>query len=240
MVVKSQLKYIRSLQQKKYRYLHKSFVAEGFKTVRELLDSGWEPDVLLTTEDGVSEVMGTPVGRITNREMAQITAFKNPNKILGVFQIPEPTEVTFSDWILVLDRVRDPGNLGTIIRLCDWFGIPHLVCSPDSVDVFNPKVLQATMGSIARVNIVHRELDEFLQTAPVTIFGAFMDGESIYEVKLPQSGVLVMGNEAHGISEVLSSCIEKKLAIPQYGTPSAESLNVATATAILLNEIRKP
>lgn len=240
MVVKSQLKYIRSLQQKKYRNLHKCFVAEGFKTVRELLDSGWKPDFLLTTEDSLSQYLGTPAEVISDREMAQISTFKNPNKVLGVFQMPKPAEVTFSDWVLVLDRVRDPGNLGTIIRLCDWFGIPHLVCSPDSVDVYNPKVLQATMGSIVRVNIVYSELEDFLQSAPTTVFGAFMDGDSVYETKLPHSGILVMGNEAHGISEGLSRSIGKKLAIPQYGTPSAESLNVAMATAILLNEIRKP
>ena len=240
MVVKSQLKYIRSLQQKKYRNLHKCFVAEGFKTVTELLESGCKPDVLLTTEDRLSQTLGIPAEVISDREMGQVSAFKNPNKILGVFQMPEPEEVNFSDWVLVLDRVRDPGNLGTIIRLCDWFGISHLVCSPDSVDVYNPKVLQATMGSIARVNIVHRELEDFLLSAPTMVFGAFMDGDSVYETKLPQSGILVMGNEAHGISEELGRSIQKKITIPQFGTPSAESLNVAMATAILLNEIRKP
>ncbi len=234
------MKYIRSLQQKKYRTLHKRFVAEGFKTVKELLDSGWKPDVLLATEEGLSETLGGPVEVIAERQMGQISALKNPNKVLGVFKMAEPTEVTFTDWVLVLDRIRDPGNLGTIIRLCDWFGIPHLVCSPDSVDVFNPKVLQATMGSIARVNIVHRELNTFLESVPVPVFGAFMDGASIHETELPRCGVLLMGNEAHGIAEGLHSSIPNRLAIPQHGSPSAESLNVATATAILLHEIRKP
>ncbi|MBT8204306.1 MAG: RNA methyltransferase, partial [Eudoraea sp.] len=159
--------------------------------------------------------------------------------VLGVFEIPKPVEVEFSDWVLALDSIRDPGNLGTIIRLCDWFGIAHLLCSPDTVDAYNPKVLQATMGSIARVNLVYTDLSVILKSAPVPVYGAFMDGDSVYETKLPKNGILVLGNEARGISKDLSAVIGQKLGIPQYGQPTAESLNVATATGILLNEIRR-
>ena len=239
MVVKSQLKYIKSLQQKKYRNTHNRFVAEGLKTVSELLGSGCKAEALMTTQVDLSEISGQATQLISKRQMAQISTQKNPSGVLGVFEIPEPVEVEFSDWVLALDSIRDPGNLGTIIRLCDWFGISHLLCSPDTVDSYNPKVLQATMGSIARVNLVYMELSDILKSAPVPVYGAFMDGNSVYETKLPPNGILVLGNEARGISKDLSAVIGKKVGIPQYGQPTAESLNVATATAILLHEIRR-
>ena len=239
MVVKSQLKYIKSLQQKKYRNKHNRFVAEGFKTVSELLDSGINAEILMTTEGDLTQISGQTAQLISSRQMEQISALKSPSAVLGVFEIPKPVDVRFSDWILALDSIRDPGNLGTIIRLCDWFGISHLLCSPDTVDAYNPKVLQATMGSIARVNLVYSELTEILETAPVPVYGAFMDGDSVYENKLPESGIMVLGNEARGISKEVSAVISKKVGIPQYGQSTAESLNVATATAILLNELRR-
>ncbi|MEX0313165.1 MAG: RNA methyltransferase, partial [Allomuricauda sp.] len=132
-----------------------------------------------------------------------------------------------------------PGNLGTIIRLCDWFGIQHLVCSMDTVDSYNPKVLQATMGSIARVNIVYTDLLEYLKNTSQPIYGTFMDGEAVYDEKIPEAGVLVMGNEANGISSAIESIISKRISIPQFGEKTTESLNVATATAIFLGEIRR-
>ncbi|MBT8210107.1 MAG: RNA methyltransferase [Eudoraea sp.] len=239
MVVKSQLKYIKSLQQKKFRNTHNRFVAEGLKTVSELLGSGCKVKTLMTTEVDLSEISGQATQLISTKQMAQISSLKNPSGVLGVFEIPKPVEVEFSDWVLALDSIRDPGNLGTIIRLCDWFGIAHLLCSPDTVDAYNPKVLQATMGSIARVNLVYTDLSVILKSAPVPVYGAFMDGDSVYETKLPKNGILVLGNEARGISKDLSAVIGQKLGIPQYGQPTAESLNVATATGILLNEIRR-
>ena len=240
MVVKSQLKYIKSLQQKKYRIQHNRFVAEGLKTVKELLQVGWETEFLLATEDDLVQELRSDALLLSERQMAQISSFKSPSKVLGVFEIPTPTTVDFSDWIIALDKVRDPGNLGTIIRLCDWFGISHLVCSADTVDAYNPKVLQATMGSIARVNISYTPLSPFLQSAELPVIGAFMDGDSVYGASLPASGILVMGNEANGISEEVNEYIQQRISIPQFGSSSTESLNVATATAILLNEIRRP
>ncbi len=239
MVVKSQLKYIKSLQQKKYRSTHNRFVAEGLKTVSELLDSGFKAEKLITTEAETPEISGQSTQLISVQQMGQISSLKNPSAVLGVFEIPGSIDVDFTDWVLALDRVRDPGNLGTIIRLCDWFGIGHLVCSPDTVDAYNPKVLQATMGSIARVNLVYTDLPLFLKSAPVPVYGAFMDGDSVYETTLPKNGILVLGNEAWGISKEVSAVIGEKVGIPQYGQATAESLNVATATAILLNEIRR-
>ncbi len=239
MVVKSQLKYIKSLQQKKYRNTYKRFVAEGLKTVSELLDSGCQAEVLMSTEAKMSELSGQGIQLISKKQMAQISALKSPSSLLGVFEIPEPKDVEYTDWVLALDSVRDPGNLGTIIRLCDWFGISHILCSTDTVDAYNPKVLQATMGSIARVNLVYTDLPSVLRSAPVPVFGAFMDGDSVYQTPLPSKGILVLGNEAKGISQGVSAAIQNKVGIPQYGQSSAESLNVATATAILLNEIRR-
>jgi TrmH family RNA methyltransferase len=239
MVVKSQLKYIKSLQQKKYRIQHNRFVAEGFKTVKELLQAGSTTEILLVTKEGKNKELGAEVELISEREMSQISSFKTASQVLGVFEIPAPVGLEFSDWILALDRVRDPGNLGTIIRLCDWFGISQLVCSADTVDAYNPKVLQATMGSIARVNISYTDLPFFLENCNVPVFGAFMDGRSVYETALPSTGILIMGNEANGISPEVSRFVQNRISIPQYGTPTAESLNVAMASAILLNEIRR-
>jgi TrmH family RNA methyltransferase len=239
MVVKSQLKYIKSLQQKKYRIQYNRFVAEGLKTVRELLLAGLKAELLLATEAGISEELYPDVQLISGRQMSQISSLKSPSRVLGVFEIPSSRKVDFEDWVLVLDKVRDPGNLGTIIRLCDWFGIAHLVCSEDTVDAFNPKVLQATMGSIARVNIYYTDLVAFIKEAAVPVYGAFMEGKSVYGSGLPEKGILIVGNEANGISGAVNSVIEEKVSIPRYGTSEAESLNVATATAILLNEIRR-
>lgn len=238
MVAKGQIKLIRSLHQKKYRNQNGLFVVEGIKGVKEVLGSHFRPYAVYGTHANLldGDAFFT---RVSERELEQMSALKTPNGILGVFHVPEEQEIDFSDWILVLDDLRDPGNLGTIIRLCDWFGIAHLVCSRRTVDCYNPKVLQATMGSITRVNIVYTDIFAFLDNCPSPIYGAFMDGVSAYMENLPQRGVLIMGNEAHGISKEIEQLISKKISIPQFGRHTAESLNVATATAILLSELRR-
>jgi TrmH family RNA methyltransferase len=142
--------------------------------------------------------------------------------------------------IVALDAIRDPGNLGTIIRLCDWFGIQQLICSNETVDVYNPKVVQATMGSISRVNVSYINLEDFISTTSLPVFGTFMNGENIYSTTLPQEGIIVMGNEANGISKEVENSIQNRLTIPRFGTlQKTESLNVATATAIILSEFRR-
>ena len=158
---------------------------------------------------------------------------------MAIFKFPDIKPIDDREWILALDDIRDPGNLGTIIRLCDWFGIQHLVCSENTVDCFNPKVLQATMGSIARVNMVYTDLLQFITDYKGLVYGTFMDGEPVYNIKLPQKGILVMGNEANGISNEIKNKVDKKISIPQFGGKQTESLNVATAAAIFLNEIRR-
>ena len=239
MVVKSQIKFIKNLQQKKYRTQNKLFVVEGIKTVRELLNSSLKVYKVYVTDSTVLELEGDFVEVISDGELKKMSGLSTPNKVLGVFHIPVPGPLDFSDWVIALDDVRDPGNLGTIIRLCDWFGVKTLLCSSNSVDSYNPKVLQATMGSISRVNIVYGDLQRILSNSEVPVYGAFMDGTEVYKEKFPKKGILVMGNEANGVSEAIEALIGKKISIPQFGPKTTESLNVATATAILLNEIRR-
>ena len=238
MVTKNQIKLVVSLKQKKYRSQHGLFVVEGEKLVKELLREGMRPFKIFI-EAGHSPNGFGEVDQISTANLKQMSSLKQPNGVLGVFYMPEVHENQTSDWIVASDAVRDPGNLGTIIRLCDWFGIKQLVCSEDTVDCYNPKVLQATMGSIARVNILYTDLPAFIKKLGLPVFGGFMDGTSIYTQKMPEKGVLVMGNEANGISQEITDLVTERISIPQFGEPTAESLNVATATAILLNEIRR-
>lgn len=239
MVVKSQIKFIKNLQLKKYRTQNKLFVTEGIKTVRELLNSSLKVFKIYVTDSTILGQKGSFIEVVSEGDLKKMSGLSTPNKVLGVFHIPNPKPLDFSDWVLALDDVRDPGNLGTIIRLCDWFGVKNLMCSSNTVDCYNPKVLQATMGSISRVNIVYGDLQRVLSNSEVPIYGAFMDGAKVYNEKFPQGGVLVMGNEANGVSEAIGALVGKKISIPQFGPKTTESLNVATATAILLNEIRR-
>lgn len=233
------MKLIKSLHQKKYRNEHGLFFVEGLKVVKELLNSDLKLVQVLTTTKFVKDFSNIEIQEIGDEDLKKISALHNPNGVLAVFKIPKPKPIDLQDWVVALDDIRDPGNLGTIIRLCDWFGIKSLVCSKETVDCFNPKVLQATMGSIARVNMVYTDLQPFLSNSKLPIYGAFMEGNSIYKEEYPEAGILIMGNEANGIAVLLKSLIDKKITIPQFGAKSAESLNVATATAIVLSEIRR-
>lgn len=239
MVVKSELKLIKNLQQKRYRNEHGLFVVEGKKVLEELIDSKFKPYKILALAPEHIKAEGIQTVKISNKELSQISNLKNPNGFIGVFHMLKPNEKISSDWILALDGVQDPGNLGTIIRLCDWFGVTDIICSKDTVDCFNPKVLQATMGSIARVSIRYTSLPTFLRNSKLPSYGTFMDGVGIAQTKLPKQGIIVMGNEGHGISEEIESLCTIRLAIPQFSDRTTESLNVASATAILLHEIRR-
>ncbi|MDE3743653.1 TrmH family RNA methyltransferase [Maribacter polysaccharolyticus] len=239
MVGKSQIKFIKSLQQKKYRNQHRMFVVEGIKTVQELLDSSFEPHKVYAIAEGTITTDQIDIELISEPDLLRMSSLKNPNKVLGVFKFPEIKTIKDQGWILALDDVRDPGNLGTIIRLCDWFGIKQLVCSENTVDCYNPKVLQATMGSITRVDIVYTDLIQFIKASSLPVYGTFMDGADVHTEKMPEKGILVMGNEANGISKAIENLVDQKISIPQFGSRETESLNVATATAIFLNEIRR-
>ncbi|MCL6268265.1 TrmH family RNA methyltransferase [Flagellimonas myxillae] len=238
MVTKNQIKLVVSLQQKKYRSQHGLFVVEGKKSVKELLDAGLAPFKIFV-EESQEYFEAQNSETVTKRDLKQMSGQTTPSGVLGVFHIPDVKTSADADWVVVLDSVRDPGNLGTIIRLCDWFGIKQLVCSSDTVDCYNPKVLQATMGSIARVHISYLDLEGYLEKTKLPIFGAYMDGEEVYGTQFPEKGILIMGNEANGISEHVAQFVTQRISIPQFGQQTTESLNVATATAILLNEIRR-
>jgi TrmH family RNA methyltransferase len=239
MVSKSQIKLITSLAQKKYRYKHGLFVAEGFKTISELINSKFKLNRLFTLESDFG-LEFDKIQKIDERELKRISFLKTPQAALALFEIPKVNTVKDENLVLALDGIRDPGNLGTIIRLCDWFGVKNLVCSQDSVDCYNPKVVQATMGSLARVNISYCDLKTYLENSNSPVYGAFMEGENIYKSKTEENSILVMGNEANGISAEIEEMIEKKISIPRFGDlKETESLNVATATAILLSEFRR-
>ena len=238
---KNNIKLITSLQQKKYRQKYKLFVAEGIKVVKELLDSELEVYQIYCTDETLNfNNSSLSVFMITEDELRKISTLKTPNKVLALFKIPEKKEINHSDFVLALDGVNDPGNLGTIIRLCDWFGVTKLVCSLNTVDCYNPKVVQATMGSLTRVNVVYTDLPDYIENVDVPVYTADMDGTNVYESALPDKAVLVMGNEANGISAEVNAKVSHKLTIPRFGEiQQTESLNVATATAILLSEFKR-
>jgi RNA methyltransferase, TrmH family len=237
LISKSEIKSITQLQQKKYRDSRNLFVAEGPKVIKELLKEGLKLQRFFSTE--AAEISETHHTHINHQELKKISNLKNANTALAVFEKPTSQKFENRGLIVALDAVRDPGNLGTIIRLCDWFGVTQLLCSQDTADCFNPKVIQATMGSIARVSVQYVSLSEVLKNAKMPIFGAFMDGKDVYENNLPKEAILVMGNEANGISQEISALISEKISIPQFGKTTTESLNVATATAILLSEFKR-
>jgi len=235
---KNHIKLITSLSQKKYRQKHKLFVVEGVKVVQEFLNSSYELEIVFSTDTDFSST--NKFIEVTDQELKKISSLKNPNKVLAIFKIPNQINPFMGGLILALDSINDPGNLGTIIRLCDWFGIEQLVCSNETVDCFNSKVVQASMGSLTRVAVSYLDLKKYLQNASVPIFVADMDGLDVYKTKLPDSAVLVLGNEANGISDEIKQLVTTKITIPRYGAfQQTESLNVATASAILLSEFRR-
>jgi TrmH family RNA methyltransferase len=238
LISKSQIKLITGLQQKKYRDKYGLFVAEGPKVIEELLRAGLNLHLLFAVETLDSFPVTAEI--ISSKELQKISFLKTPNKALAVFKIPETEKNNKPGLTVALDAVRDPGNLGTIIRLCDWFGVKQLVCSEDTADCYNPKVIQATMGSIGRVQVRYTDLESFLQKSTLPVYGSAMNGVSVYHESLPKEAILVMGNEANGMSDATERHLDYRIAIPRFGDIQAtESLNVATATAILLSEFRR-
>nr|WP_315219872.1 RNA methyltransferase [uncultured Flavobacterium sp.] len=240
MVSKNQIKLISSLHQKKQRFANQLFFAEGVKVIQELLQSNFELEHLYTTQDDFEQVPPSKRMLINDSELKKISALSTPNSCLAVFKIPAENNIIDSGLIVALDDIRDPGNLGTILRLCDWFGVKQIICSKETVDIYNPKVVQATMGSIARVNVNYVDLKDFLIHTKVPVFGTFMNGENIYQTDLPQNGIIIMGNEANGINAEIEKIVTNRLTIPRFGDlQKTESLNVATATAIVLSEFKR-
>ena len=240
MVSKNQIKLITSLQQKKFRQTHKLFIAEGAKVIQEFLQSNFVLEHLFVTETIFTEVDNSQITTISESDLKKITCLATPNNCLALFKIPDQKKTVNSGLIVALDDIRDPGNLGTIIRLCDWFGVSQIICSEQTVDVYNPKVIQATMGSISRVSVSYLNLENYIKEANSPVYGTFMDGKNVYNEVLPENAILILGNEANGISNQLEQVVSNKIAIPRFGNmQQTESLNVATATAIFLSEFRR-
>lgn len=241
MISKNQIKHIRQLEIKKYRQREGLFVAEGPKVVGDLMKAGYSPKELYAVEDFQGAVH--TIQTVSQDELCKISFLQHPQQVLGVFRIPsQDSKLPSPDGrlSLALDGIQDPGNLGTIIRIADWFGISTIYCSEDTADAWNPKVVQATMGSIARVNMVYTSLQEIIQQASVPVYGTLLDGNDIYQQPLSKEGIIVMGNEGNGISPEIRQMITRKLLIPSFHQgDTAESLNVAIATAITCSEFRR-
>ena len=238
MITKNKIKYIRGLSLKKNRMKENCFIVEGEKSLSELLDSSFEVVELFVLKDwinGGKEVF-EKAQVVSSKELERISNLKSPNKVLAVVKMRKQKIIRQKlGVILVLDDINDPGNLGTIIRMCDWFGVKQIVCSENTVDIYNPKVVQATMGSLFRVNVLYVNLVKYLSKVNAPIYGSYMKGENIKNTNSERNSHLVMGNEANGISPEVSKFITDKVAIKNIGG-TTESLNVAVATSILLHE----
>ena len=248
MLSKNQIKLIKSLESKKFRKREGLFVAEGPKVVGDLLRAGYQPhSIFATPQCSLPNIpcstSNIQFSTITDGELHRISFLQHPQEVLAIFHIPTPQEsdILPSDICLALDGVQDPGNVGTIIRIADWFGISHIFCSLDTADIYNPKVVQATMGSLAHISVTYCDLVPLLRKATVPIYGTLLDGQDIYQQPLSREGIIVMGNEGNGISSEVRQLVTNKLLIPNFNKNSetAESLNVALATAITCSEFRR-
>ncbi len=252
MISKNTIKLIKSLEQKKFRIKEKVFIVEGDKNVSEVLDSKFKIEKLFATrtflDNNITNLKNALLlTEVNKEEINQASLLKSPQNSIAICSLPDSNTIPakmVGDLQIYLDDIQDPGNLGTIIRMCDWFGIEQLFCSLKTADLFNPKVIQASMGSFCRVEVYYTLFDPAARLAlnsGAAIFGAFLDGENIYEQKLPQKALLVMGNEGNGISAEVEKMIDLKTKIPAFNSngKSAESLNVSVATAIICAEFKR-
>ena len=236
------LKDIKRLHLKKYRHQEKLFLAEGTKIVFELLQSKIKPKIIIISKDwqdsnSKEEILFHRIEELSDKEFKKISSQKNPEGIMAVCEIPEfnlPASES-NEWMIALDFLQDPGNLGTIIRIADWFGINTILCSTNTTDAYSPKVVQATMASLFRVNVVYTHLADYLSNTTLPVYAADLNGQSVYESKGEQAGIIVIGNESNGISEELRPFIDKYYTIPKLG--KAESLNAGVATGIILSHL---
>jgi TrmH family RNA methyltransferase len=240
MLSANQKKFVNSLKQKKFRIQHDSFIVEGAKMLNELLQSDYIIEAIFATQNWIDKNSREEAIIISEKELKQISSLKTPNEVLAVVKQKENRSIDFSSQLTIaLDQIQDPGNLGAIIRTADWFGISNIICSKDCVDLYNSKVIQATMGSFFRVNVIYKDLAPFIKdNQNLTIYGALLEGEIITKKKINLNGsILLMGNESNGISNDLIPLINERIAIPKFG--GAESLNVAVATAIICYESKR-
>ena len=240
MISKNQIKFVKSLQKKKFRLESKCFVVESSKNVNEILDSNYKVQQIYATKSWIEKskiIDNVLINQVNKNELQRISSLKTASDVLAVVHIPlEKNESDFSGINIVLDDVKDPGNLGTIIRICDWFGVKNIYCSQETVDVYNPKVVQSTMGSITRVDVIYTDIKKMIQEIAINVkvYGAVMDGDDINQIKVNKNSLIVFGNESNGISKEIKDIISERITINKIG--EAESLNVASSAAIILNK----
>ena len=240
MLNKNQVKLIQKLQQKKYRNELNLFIVEGKKSIVEFLQAGYRLELLIATEVFGTALNGQPITLVSKEELRKVSSLKNPDEGLAIFHQRQHKGILQEGVILALDNVQDPGNLGTLIRLCDWFGIETLICNSQTVDCYNPKVVQATMGSLTRVAVHYVDLAGFLATCALPLYAMDLDGENLYTTEFPEDCVLILGNEANGISPEVRALTDGIITIPRFGKlQQTESLNVAMAGAIVVSQVRK-
>ncbi|MES2279109.1 MAG: RNA methyltransferase [Bacteroidota bacterium] len=243
MLSKSQISLFKSLQHKKFRNVHGLFVAEGFKSVAEFIASGYPIQTIYHTDAVAPKLLKLSAKinfqEISLNDLVKISSLTTPQEVIALIKIPEwpalNAALLKNKYALVLDGVQDPGNMGTIIRTADWFGINHIICSDDSVDVYNPKVVQATMGSLSRINVYYTNLEAAIPQLKMPVYGALLNGKNIYTTRFNTEGLIVMGNEGNGIRPEIQKLVDTAITIP--GAGATESLNVAIATAIFCSEV---
>jgi len=245
MLSKSTISFLKSLQQKKFRIEHGLFLVEGNKSVTEFANSSYQIEAIYHTtaiDPKLLKLSGKiKFSEISLNDLEKISSLKSPQEVIALVKIPTLPVLNATTlkgkFAIALDGIQDPGNMGTIIRTADWFGIQHIICSADTVDVYNPKVVQATMGSLAHVNIYYIKLTEFLENINIPLFGALLDGSNIYKTDFGTEGLIIMGNEGNGLRPEIIKLVQKAVTIPRGG--NAESLNVGIATAIFCSEIKR-
>jgi len=242
MITKKWSQLIKSLQIKKYRQIHQSFLVEGAKSVQELLISNFKTDIIFATErfyENNLKKINCEYQIVSENDLEKAGSLESNNSCIAIAKIKsnEFLKIENNEFALILDEIKDPGNLGTIIRIADWYGINKIICSEDTVDFYNPKVISASMGSFTRVKVYYCDLEEFLNKNQEIIYGALLEGENIHKINFSSSGYILMGNESKGISENLKKYITKSINIPKFG--NAESLNVAVATAVICDNLRR-
>ena len=238
MLSKNQVKLIQKLHQKKYRNELNLFIVEGKKSINEFLQAGYTPQLLIATEAFTASVPQHLITPVSKDELRKVSALQNPDEGLAVFEQPKHKGILQEGVIVALDNVQDPGNLGTIIRLCDWFGVETLLCNTQTVDCYNPKVVQASMGSLTRVAVHYLDLAAFLTTTALPVYTMDLEGENLYTAAFPKDCILILGNEANGISAEVRALSNEVITIPRFSKHQrTESLNVAMAGAIILSEV---
>jgi RNA methyltransferase, TrmH family len=245
MLSKSQISLLKSLQHKKDRTEHGLFLVEGYKSVIEFINSSYQIEAIYHTASSGPKMLNLSqrinLYNISVTDIEKISSLKTPQEVIALVKIPQypklNNEKLKQKFSLVLDGIQDPGNMGTIIRTADWFGIQHIICAEDTVDVYNPKVVQASMGSLSRINVHYTDLASVLPLIGLPVFGAMLNGQSIYQTDFGREGLIVMGNEGNGLRPEIERLINKAVTIPRSG--KAESLNVAIAAALFCSEINR-